>query len=294
MPLFTTIEGVKKHINVSKNLDIKLLMPYKVEALNKIYEFIPQDIFEEIETTHPEIFTSIERAAANYMVAFSIPFIKIHISNTGGQNFDDNKLTKADWWDIRDFGIAAVKIADKALSKAINLLLNTTLKSQLTFLNSKELIITTPQEFSDIYEIGSSWDVFKRLVPLMKNSWKVYLSNQLTNCTIEEIKADEDTNELLKSIVAYFTISDAITEPTLLFTNTGIVIQWEELPWQKSQVLDFKNLELLSKKYLKKANDLLVLLHKELKYNPEKFPCYQFNSTVSQRATIAKKSGLYL
>lgn len=294
MPFFNTINEVKDHINVSKNLDIKLLMPYEVEAFNKIWEFIPQDIFEDIESTHLEIFKNIKRAAANYMVAFSIPFIKIHISNTGGQNFDDNKLSKADWWDIRDFGIAAVKIADKALSKAINLLLNTSLKDQLTFLNSKELIISTPHEFSKIYEIGNSWDVFKRLVPLMKNSWKVYLSNQLTNCTIEEIKANEDTNELLKSIVAYFTISDAITEPTLLFTNTGIVIQWEELPWQKSQVLDFKNLELLSKKYLKKANDLLVLLHKELKDNPEKFPCYQFNSTVSHRPFIAKKSGLYL
>lgn len=294
MPTFTDITEIKKHINVSNNLDIKLLLPYEDTALRKIYEFIPKSEFNTIEANHSEIYQQIKKTVANYMVAFAIPFIKIHLSNTGGNNFDDNKLKKADWWDIRDYGLSAVRIADESLTVAINELLKTPVKSKLTLHTSDDGVFTTPQEFSNIYSIGNSWEVFKKLKPIMQYVWKVYIRSRLKKCTLTDLLANTQTKELLQGIIAYYTIAETISNPTFLFTSSGIVLQWEELPWQKSKVIEPKALISLKQNYTIKANELLNILLTHLKENYTEFPCFEYSNPLPARKTIVKKSGLYL
>lgn len=293
MPFFNHINEIKQYINVSRNLDIKLLQPYESVALKKINEFIPSTLFTEIESSHNKSFELIKQATANYMVAFAIPFIKIHLSNTGGNNFEDDKMKKADWWDIRDFGLSAVRIADGALSEAISNLLQTTLKQQLR-LYSNDSIFKTPEEFNEIYTIGNSWDVLKKLQPQIVYVWRVFLEQRLKSCTIENLLSNKKTTELLKSIVGYYTIGEVVSDSTFLFTTSGIVLQWEELPWQKSKVVEPKHLTLIGKKYTKKANELFDLLIAYLKENKADFPCFEIGSVLPIRKTIKKKSGLYL
>ncbi len=293
MPLFNDITEVKKFINVSRNLDIKLLAPYESSALDKIYEFIPQNLFSEIESNHQSVMTEIKRATANYMIAFAIPFLKVHLSNIGGNNFEDDKMKKADWWDMRDYGLSAVRIADKALSKAINLLLGTNLKEQLKLDTSEDSIFKTPEDFEEIYPIGNSWDVFKKIKTQISYVWKVYLQHRLGNCSLAALSETAETAEILKSIIGFYTISEIISDPTYLFTSSGIVLQWEELPWQKSKVIEPKVLETHGQKYLKKANELFDLLLGIIKNNPNDFPCYQ-EQKPQVREVIVKKSGLYL
>lgn len=294
MPTFTDINEVKKYINVSNNLDIKLLLPYEDTALRKVYEFIPKTEFSIIQTNHSEIYEQIKKAVANYMVAFAIPFIKIHLTNTGGNNFDDNKLKKADWWDIRDYGLSAVRIADEALTVAINELLKTPIKSNLTLHAGSSNVFATPNDFSNIYNIGNSWDVLTKLNSTILYVWRVYIERRIKNCAIDDLLANSTTKELLQGIVAYYTIAEAVSDPSLLFTTSGIVLQWEELPWQKSKVLDTKHLTLLKKDYTIKANELFNLLFDYLKENLTDFPCYEWSYKIPTRKTIAKKSGLYL
>ncbi|MFL0106052.1 DUF6712 family protein [Tenacibaculum maritimum] len=294
MPLFTEIEDIKKYINVSKNLDIRLLLPYEDVATRKITEFIPKEEFETIENNHAEIFDTIKGAIANYMVAFAIPFLKTRFTNTGANNFQDDKVKKSEWWDVRDFGLSAVKIADESLTVAINLLLDTALKNKLTLISSEVSLYKTPNDFSEIYNIGNSWDVLKKLTPIIEHVWRVYMRERLKNCTIEVISENAEVNKLLKSVVAYYTIADAVTEPTLLFTISGVVMQWEELPWQKSLVVSEQKLEKLEKKYFEKANDTFAILLQYLKDNHEGFPCFEYTPSRPIRETIEKKSGLYL
>ncbi len=292
MPIFNNISEVKEFINVSNNLDIKSLHPYEDSALNKVCEFIPQDIFQEITNNHEEIMKEIKRAVANYMIVFAIPFLKIHLSNTGGNNFEDSKMKTAQWWDIRDYGLSAVRIADKALSKAINLLLNTDLKKQLNLYTSECNIFKTPQEFNEIYPIGNSWEVFNKLMPKIEYVCRIYLRERLSNCTIDTLIQNVNVYELLKQIVAYYTVSEVFSDPTYLFTTSGIVLQWEELPWQKSKILDAKSLALHGKIYVSKANYLFNTLLSYLKNNLDEFPCFEAQTAI--REVIVKKSGIYL
>lgn len=294
MPTFTDITEIKTYINVSNNLDIKLLFPYEDTALRKIYEFIPETELNAIKTNHSKVYRQIKKAVANYMVAFAIPFIKIHLSNTGGGNFDDNKLKKADWWDIRDYGLSAVRVADEALTVAIDELLKTPIKSKLTLHTNNDGVFTTPQEFSNLYSIGNSWDVFKKLKPIMQYVWRVYIRSRLKHCTTTDLLENTQTKELLQSIVAYYTIAETVSNPTFLFTTSGIVLQWEELPWQKSKVIEPKVLEGLKKSYTIKANELFTILLKYLKENYTEYPCFEYSNPIPVRKSIVKKSGLYL
>ena len=90
--MFENIDEIKKHINVSKQLDFNMLKPYIEIAINdKIFPMIGNEIVTMLEADSrvlkqkEDIYFLIKRATANYAVALSIPFLKMHLSNTGGE-----------------------------------------------------------------------------------------------------------------------------------------------------------------------------------------------------------------
>lgn len=295
--MFNNIHEIQEHINIGRNIDIELLKPYEQEALQYISKIIPADIHNEIQNTQPEAYELLRRATANYMMPFALPFLKVHISSIGGNNFDDDKMKKADWWDLRDYALSAIKIADNTLSSLVAKLQKTALSSKLTLFDkdydATNLLFQSPTDFEQIYDIGNSWFVFQKLLPNMEVVWLLYLRGRLKTCTIADLLQDEEAKKLLRQIVGYYTLAESIALSGIVFTTSGIVLQWEQLPWQKSAVIDRKELNHLAEKYTDKANQLFALLLDYLRNNTDKFPCYEYSSEIPYRKTIAKKSGLY-
>lgn len=136
---------------------------------------------------------------ANYAVALSIPFLKMHLSNTGANTFSDGKTERSPWWDIRDYGLNAVAIGDRALNDAVFELQQSELKDKLPIYNEiQRTLFASPFEFSKIYPIGDSYEVFLKLIPLMDDVWHLYLTNQLPNCTLDNLKTNEKALFFLK------------------------------------------------------------------------------------------------
>lgn len=295
--MFSSIHEIQEYINIGRNIDIELLKPYEEEALRYISKIVPTEIHNEIETTQPEAYEQLRKAVANYMMPFALPFLKVHISNIGGNNFDDDKMKKADWWDLRDYALSAIKIADNALSTLVAQLQKTELSNKLTLFDkdydATNLLFQSPTDFEQIYDIGNSWFVFQKLLPNMEAVWLLYLRGRLKSCTIANLLEDENTKKLLRHIIGYYTLAESVSLSGIVFTTSGIVLQWEQLPWQKSAVIDRKELNQLAELYTDRANRLFAILLDYLRNNIDKFPCYEYSTEIPYRKTIAKKSGLY-
>lgn len=298
--MFENIDQIKAHINVSKQLDFNMLKPYIEIALNdKIFPMVGNEIVTMLETDSrvlkqkESIYFLIKRATANYAVALSIPFLKMHLSNTGANTFSDGKTERSPWWDIRDYGLNAISVGDKALNDAIYHLQESDWKEKLPILSKiQNTLFASPFEFSNIYPIGDSYEVFLKLIPIMEDVWHLYLSEQLSSCTLDNLKSNSEALFLLKKIVAYYTLSDAVLTAGLTFTKSAIVIQWEQLPWQKSQLLEQNDLLHLRSEFIAKAKTYTEVLLKFLQKNSEDFPCFAQEESTT-RKIIVQKSGLY-
>lgn len=298
--MFQNIDEIKQHINVSKNLDFNILKPYIEVALNdKILPLIGKEIITKLESDSvvmnkkTDIYFLIKRATANYAVAFSIPFLKMHLSNTGANTLNDSKMERSNWWDVRDYGLNAVAVADRALNDAIFELQQSDWKENLPILNAVQgTLFASPKEFSAIYPIGDSYEIFLKLIPLMENVWNIFLSETISNCLLSDIKNNPRALNLLRRVVAYHTLSEAVILQSFTFTHSGIIIQWEQLPWQKSQLFSEDYLLKLPEFFTKKANDYMNLLLSFLRKNASDFPCFK-DKQLTERKIIAKKSGLY-
>ena len=98
--MFTNIQEIKQYTNVSNRLDFDLLKTYIEEALRvKVYPYIPKSTAETLSGDELEL---LKKAVANYAVAYAIPFLKVNLSNTGGNYYTDDKMEKSPWWDLRD------------------------------------------------------------------------------------------------------------------------------------------------------------------------------------------------
>lgn len=291
--MFKNIDEIRKYVNVSGKLDFKLLEPYIEEAVRvRILPYIPEAVIEKIKDE--PYFELLKKAAANYSVAYSIPFLKVHLSNTGGNNFTDSKTQKASWWDLRDFGLSAVGVADRALSAVIYELYSSAYKSELSIF--QEGIFEGLWEFEKYYNLMNSWEVFTRIKPTIQRVWDLKVSTRVSVCSVDDLRVNPEVFQLLQSAVALFAVAEVTQLGGVSFTGEAMLIQWEELPWQQSKLLGPTELSKLNKSLTIQANNYLnkaierIILEKEK--NPNSFTC--FTPKVNEREVIAKKSGLYL
>ncbi len=290
--MFTKIQDIQEYINVSDLLDIEYLKPYEESAIDRVQSFIPASVMNDLP--EGDIKENIRKSVANYMIAYAIPFIKIHWSNTGANQYNDEKQDKASWWDVRDYGLSAVKMADMAMSKAINLLLDSGMSDELTLFDQDftlKVLFANPEDFN---QINGSWDVFRSLQPLIQEVFDFSINNRLGNCNLEVILQDEKASRLLKSVITDFVVIEVIDSDVLTFSKNGIVAQWEELPWQKSKLFDESYLLKIKDLKEKKANQKFKSLLDYMRFRPSDFPCLEENTGDVNLTVITKKSGLYL
>lgn len=291
--MFADIQEIKKYVNISSQLDVKNLSPYIEEALRvRIYPYIPQSVCDALQNEpHYEL---LKKAVANYAVAYSIPFLKVHLSNTGGNYFADEKTQKSPWWDLRDLGISAVGIADRALNEVMQYLFTSSFKSEIKVFENP--YFETLWEFQELYHTDISWEVFVKMKSIFEQSWRLMIAPKLHLCRLSDFDHFPQIKELIKLALAYFSLSEMILLKSFSFSKEGIFVQWEELPWQQSKLLPAAELDKLYNEFLRRANaflnQALTLIRKEREKDPTLFSCLL--PTDANREILVKKSGIYL
>lgn len=279
--MFTNIQEIKQYTNVSNRLDFELLKTYIEEALRvKVYPYIPKSTAETLSGDELKL---LKKAVANYAVAYAIPFLKVNLSNTGGNYYTDDKMDKSPWWDLRDLGLSSIAMGDRALNDCITQLIE---QGKLPRVSG---IIGSVNEFEKFYSLNSSWEVFTKLQSLIQWMWESVVAPQVTTCTPDDLRAYPVIWEKLQRTVVFFTVAEAALMNSFSFTATAIVQQWEELPWQKSKILNAAELYSLAKRLQQLARHELAQLKQLLE--KEAVACYRPSPAAQQVEKM--KSGLY-
>lgn len=279
--MFNSIQEIKQYTNVSNRLDFELLKTYIEEALRvKVYPYVSKAI---VSVAVGDTLELLKKSVANYAIAYAIPFLKVNLSNTGGNYYTDDKMEKSPWYDLRDLGLSAIAIGDRALNNCIELLIT---EGKLQRSNS---IISTVNEFEKYYSLNSSWEVFTKLQPIMQWVWESMLSPQLSTCTPNDLRNYPTIWEKLQRTTVFFTIAEAAQIHNFSFTTTAIIQQWEELPWQKSKILNAAEVYAVAQRLQQLARHELAQLKQLLE--KEAVACYVPSNAARQVEKL--KSGLY-
>ncbi len=262
-------------------------------GFRKIFEIIPEDIYLEIKNSQPEIFRLLTKAAVHFCFVFNIPKIKVHISSTGIEQFSQDKLKTAPWWDVRDLGLALLKAGDNYFSDAFELISQEeSLKAKIPIFETINEYISTPKQFNQIYSINHSVEVFVLLQPYIKQAINLKVSELIDKECFDQILENKDLKEAFNSAIVFYALYYASLLPRFVFLQNAVVIQYEELPWQKSQVLDAQSKLIAGQNFLYLAENSLKMVTNFIKNNQDEFPCYTKGKSAYQ--IRAKQSGLYL
>ena len=263
-------------------------------GFGKIFDVFSKEIYLNLTTSQQpeekEIAKLLTKAGVYYSFIFSIPKLKVHISNYGIQDFNQEKVKSAPWWDIRDLGLSMLKIADRSLSDALRLAKNIGL--ELPFFEKENPIIGTPSDFEDIYSIGHSVDVYKNLSKYFDTALYIHIYEKIGAECIESILQNDFMKPLFKKAFAFYTLYQASLLPSFTFTQNAVVVQYEELPWQKSVVLDNHTKILAGQNFKALADENIKAILNYMKANAQDFPC--FKQPEADRKIEVRQSGIYL
>lgn len=295
MEHYITPENINEYLILPQNFDWDLVD--QELGFGEIFEFIPMQIYCELKDSEVagevEIFRLLTKAATHYSFALSIPKIKVHITNYGVQQVNEDKTKTAPWWDVRDLGLSLLKFADKLFSEAITKLsFLEALKERIPFFENVSGDIKTPAEFEKIYSIKNSPKVFSLLQSFLEQSYALNILDKIQPDCLDQIRTKPNLYKILKQANVYYSLYYASLLPNFVFLQNAVAIQYEELPWQKSQVLSFDEKTMSGKQFLKLGDSTIKVITDYIKTHIDEFPCY--SGPVPDRQIQAKASGIYL
>lgn len=286
-----TKEEIQELVKLPTNFDIRLI-DQEYGFLSKVFPVISEEVFNELKESHSTIFRMIAKAGILYSFVLDIPKIKVHISNYGIVHFEQNKTRNANWWDIRDLGLSWVKKADLYLSAGLYQLSATQYKNRIPFFKTENPLVSF-WNFNNYYSLNDSVSVYEKLLPLLQKNYDK-LIELFSPCGIDTLLEDAFLKNKLAEFVMDRTIIDAMDLPYLSFISTGIALQYEELPWQKSVVISVKDIDFIRQRHISNTGDTMKLIFNYLNAHKDKFPCIGEIKNTSGLKVVSKKSGLYL
>lgn len=294
MDYYITQEDLGQYITLPQNFDWDIVD--QEQGFNKLFKIIPQTVYLSLkdETTDQkkEIFRLLTKASVLYSFVLSIPKMKVHINNTGINQFEQQKLKTAPWWDVRDLGLAFLKFGDSLISKALTEISKTDLKTKIPFFAQTTEYITTPAEIESIFSINNSPEVFLMLQRYLKQALLLKIQKRINSDCLVLVKANELLNDFLKDAIVFYALYYASQLPAFVFLHNAIAIQYEELPWQKSMVMDPEMKIKSGLNFMKLADESLKVITDYMRANLTEFPCYSPPDPEFQMQ--AKPSGIYL
>lgn len=176
------------------------LMTYVDDAIDLyMVEYLSQEFYDELvqalttasydlnalTAAQKAIINHLRTAAAYYGFYEALPYINIHVSNTGAMSHSGEGAAGVRQWESRDARRAAIHKADQKLDKALSIMeatpaSYTTWSGSDAFTVQKKHLITNADDFKTkgLLDINKSRRTYLRLVPFIAKAE----SHELTDC----------------------------------------------------------------------------------------------------------------
>lgn len=283
---------ISELLKLPKNFDSSLI-DLEYGFYSKIFPLVSEKIILSISKSHPSIYEMLIKAGVLYSFVLEIPKIKVHISNTGINHFDQNKTKTAPWWDVRDLGLSWLKKADFYLISALKYLSQIdALKNEINFFKNSFPLIDFWQ-FSTVYHLNNSADAYTIVSKLLQEALE-HFKAIFEHCDVDLFLKNEKLKPLILDYITNFALLKAIDSPLLIFLNSGIAVQYEELPWQKSVIATPEYLARLREQYQKAMDAILKRIYDFLNLNKKDFLCLSEDYRLNRTRIIIKKSSIWL
>lgn len=281
-------QKARELISLPRNFDLGLIdQVYGFEQ--KIFPLVGKSTLEGLQQHSPDIYDYFARAGLYYSLVLDLPKIKVHLSNYGINQYEQGTTKNANWWDVRDLALTWLKKADFFLGEGLSLL--STNGENFPFREQEFTLVKFTDREKYLGKVSP--EVYLNLSGLMQKALADFLSS-VGECAVEQLQEDEYLLELIRRYCVERALLEALQEQTLMFITGGIVVQYEELPWQKSVVLNEKAKTELYLKYLNNTEQLLTKIWDYINANRAQFPCLG-KTPIQQRIPIIKgKGGLFL
>lgn len=283
-------EKIRELARVPRNFDLGLI-DFEYGFSQKIFPIISGKVLEKLKEQEPKIYELIIKSGIFYSFVLDIPKIKVHLANYGIAQHEAQKAKNAPWWDVRDLGLSWLKKADNLLLEAMELLSETGLKNEISFFKQSFSLVDF-HTMNDFYPIQSA-EVYLKLCRMMRDAFDELMLN-FGLCTAELLLNDPKLSVLIKKYLLHHSVLVAMNTAGLSFISRGIVVQYEELPWQKSTVLSADTLLELQQFHQKCADGWLTQIWDYMHEHKAEFPCYSPPEDVPTSKILRKNGGLFL
>ncbi|WP_312750561.1 DUF6712 family protein [Epilithonimonas hominis] len=295
MEQYITKEQLEDYLILPNNFDWDLID--QEVGFSKVFDFFPVAVYNSFKNSADsnvrDIYKLLTKAGVYYSFILSLPKLKVQITNYGVQIIESDKTKSSPWWDVRDLGLSLLKIADRCLSDSLKKASKIeSVKTQINFFKNVSEFICTPEEFENIYSINYSPEVFMLLQKFIKKALIAKVYDKLKADCVASVKSNPELLPFLKDALAFYALYYASLLPGFIFTNNAIVIQYDELPWQKSVVLTQDEKKKSGENFLKIADESLKIIIDYIKNHLSDFPCY--SGPAPERTIQVRDSGLYL
>lgn len=291
-------EQIREMARLPKNFDLNLI-DFDYGFRTKIEPIISNEMLSAISqqpTADSGMQTAvglIVKAGVFYSLVLDIPKIKVHLSNYGIGQHEQGKAKNAQWWDVRDLGLSWLKKADECLLQGLAMIktMDLSLLSGIPFFEQSFPLVSFDC-LNAVYPLASA-EVFLRISKIIRDLFDELMSN-FQMCMEEFLLYDPALSPLVKKYLLYKALFEAMNTPGLTFLSRGIVVQYEELPWQKSAILGERAFRHLANQYLERAELYLEKIWEYISAHAEEFPCYTPPETNPKVKIIRGKGGVFL
>lgn len=282
---------LREMARLPKNFDLKLV-DFEYGFRTKIEPVISLKIIDNLIIDKNQLSTAVElivKAGVYYSLVLDIPKIKVHLSNYGISQHEQQKAKNAAWWDVRDLGLSWLKKADECLLQGLAIIKNEELiiKKDIAFFEQSFPLVGY-EDINGVYPVSSA-EVYLKLCRLMREAFDELMLN-FKVCTAEFLLEDKNLAGLIKNYLINKSLLDAMNTQGLTFLSRGIVVQYEELPWQKSVVLSEVAYQNIARSFLKSSEIYLDRIWQYMREHADEFPCYT-PPDASPRVKIERRKG---
>lgn len=310
--LIKSIEDLQEHIGISSHFDFLKLQPHIGRAERKFIigmvgreQFADFVAYTDSDMVIKEVKKLLEEATACFGMSLGLPVINSSVTNSGVKSNKNQDTDKAAWYEVKDLIRTYRSTANEALDSALELMENNPDKfpkwvasEQYSIFN--DFIVKQTSEFNSGFYIHNNRQTFLALKPYMKEVEEQYLIPFLGDCidlikTPSSDKKIKRAQELSRLAVISLSIAKVATTGTFSFTNTGMMVTSEEMPWDKSKAeLSETILEKLADARQSSGESFIKKLKEYFLKNAASFPCYEIKTGGSISDKIIKKKSFLM